>query len=146
MAGQGIGFAQFKHYLYFHDIHPDAYYLFRHEIGPEEACNWLKKGAENGYPPAEVRLAVLLYEGGGSQKNCHLKRDVSRAYKLAKGAAESNHALAQYMAAYMVLNGKGDKRDKSRVASWLRSSAQQGYGKAMELLKEIGSEFHQSFD
>lgn len=80
---------------------------------------WLKKAADNQYPPAQYCLAERLENGSGADKN------PEAAQALYLNAAAAGHAPAQYKMA--LLAGK----DQATGAMWLKKAVERSYVPAM---------------
>lgn len=107
---------------------PEAEYnlgdIYLQDKNQPAGLKWLKKAAENQYPPAQYRLAGIFETGDGIAKNQEV------AQELYLKAAQSGYAPAQYKMA--LLSGKNDEA----AASWMKKAAERSYIPAMNSLAE----------
>ncbi len=107
---------------------PEAEYnladIYFQEKNQAAGVKWLKKAAENQYPPAQYRLAVIFETGDGAVKN------PEAAQELYLKAARGGYAPAQYKMA--LLSGKNDEA----ASSWMKKAAERSYIPAMNRLAE----------
>jgi TPR repeat protein len=78
---------------------------------------------------AVTRLGWLYETGIG------VPRDIDRAARLFRQAAEAGVAEAQYALAVMLQTGVGQSRDTVQAERWLRRAAAQGYPQALQKLE-----------
>jgi TPR repeat protein len=125
-----------------------------------EAVRWYRKAADQGYLPAQVRLASMYAEGLGvvkdedeaagwflkaadqgnsmAQANLGLMyaegrgvaKDESEGARWLKRAAEQGNAVAQNPLGWMYQNGRGVAKDEAEAVRWFRKAAEQGNGGA----------------
>ncbi|MDR0485783.1 MAG: sel1 repeat family protein, partial [Elusimicrobiota bacterium] len=82
---------------------------------------------KGGYAPAQFIL-------GSWQEYGKLYKAAAEFYRQ---AAEQGFSLAQYSLGLLYLKGQGVKQDKKQAHFWLEKSANQGYEKAQEALKNL---------
>jgi hypothetical protein len=91
------------------------------EEASKAAFGWLQKGAEAGYGPAYLGLAIYHMVGRGTPK------DAVKAHAAVIAAAKEGDALAQFMAARAYELAIGTEQDLVQSLGWytvlLRSSA-----------------------
>lgn len=108
---------------------PEAQYnlagFYFQEKNQSGGMKWLKKAAENQYPPAQYRLAEILETGDDAVKNIETAKDLNLK------AARSGYAPAQYKMAMLA-----DKNDEAGL-SWMKKSAERSYIPAMNRLAAI---------
>ncbi|GAB7024920.1 hypothetical protein JCM15764A_01680 [Geotalea toluenoxydans] len=94
----------------------------------------LKSMAEQGYAPAQFKLAYYSYTGPASY-DC-LKQDTKEAYYWFGKAAEQNHREAQYEFAMLFNPKSGLKQyaDAEKYVYWMQKAADAGYAKAQYAL------------
>ena len=96
---------------------------------PEKAFQWYLRAADQGMSEAQLSLGSLYEHGRG------VARDPERAVELYLNAAEQGNAQAQYNLAAHYLGGEGIAPDRELGIAWLRRSAAQRYGRAIQRLK-----------
>ncbi len=106
-------------------------YLFRKSQGADDTqfLGSIRKAAETGDPIAEFKLASMLYEGKG------LDRDDAEAAKWFLRAAEQDHIEAQFILGVMYEKGDGVARDDDQAYRWISSAARHGYARARVMLE-----------
>ncbi|MDA0229712.1 MAG: tetratricopeptide repeat protein [Proteobacteria bacterium] len=97
----------------------------------EKAAEWYLRAAEQGMPEAQLSLGSLYEQGNG------VARDPERAAELYRNAADQGNAQAQYNLAALYLGGDGVAPNRELGIAWLRLSARQRYGRALQRLKMI---------
>ena len=88
----------------------------------EQAANWYRKAAAQGYAPAQVNLGIMLETGG------RLERNYKEAASWYRKAAEQGNSAAQFNLGLMYYAGRGEDiaLDYKEAASWFGKSADQG--------------------
>ena len=89
-----------------------------------DALAHLRKAAEQGYAPAQVRLAYILDK---SEEN-------SEAVKWYQQAAEQGYPEGQYGLGEMYAIGEGVKQDTEQAVYWMTQAAEAGLTTAMRTL------------
>jgi TPR repeat protein len=97
----------------------------------EEAVNWYRKAAEQGFAGAQNNLAVMYEEGLG------VPRDYSEAAKWYRRAAEKQDARAQHSLGIMYRDGRGITRDFKEAVKWIQKAAEQGHHGAFRDMGEM---------
>ncbi len=87
---------------------------------PVEASRWYRQAAEQGYAPAQYRLAGLYHLGLG------LPQDQGEAYKWLSKAADQGESMAQHELGAMYHNGQGVARDDMEAYKWFSVAADRG--------------------
>jgi TPR repeat protein len=88
---------------------------------PELAAELYGKAARLWHPPAQLKFAMLLWNGQGIEK------DVLAAIKYFKLAADSGLSGAQYGLGVALWSGQGVAQDVSEAVRLLRLAAEQGH-------------------
>lgn len=88
------------------------------------AIGWFRKAAEDGYAPAQARLAGLLDYSESNEE----------ALTWYQKAAEQNNADGQYGLASMYAAGEGTERDYQQAIKWFSNAAEQGHSQAIRAL------------
>lgn len=101
----------------------------------EKALTWFCEAAEQGYVPAQCRLAGMYLNGTGVEK------DDQQAFSWFQKAAEQGDASGQYNLAVMCFKGRGINQDNKQAIFWCKKAALQGYRAAEEALLKIGVEW-----
>lgn len=142
----------------------------------DEALIWLKKAANNGFPPAKNTLgnwyfygqcvnedkeeAVKLYryaaERGYAESQHHLgycyaeglgvKKDVKEAFKWDKMAADQGNMVACYNIGYHYDYGKGVEQDKKEALKWYLKASDMGYSDADVSIGDLYFGFNYGID
>lgn len=99
--------------------YPDAYY-------------WCKKAAEKGINSSQTLLAEIYYYGYIAGEP-----NFPAAYHYYRKAATKGHAHAQFMLFHMLWLGQGTEKNRETAMKWLVRSSDQGYEKAIEILKKM---------
>lgn len=132
-----------------------------------EAHKWFLKAARQGYAPAEVNLAVLLFAGWGTQANagealywlraaaeqgyapaifdlgivylqgCGVRRDYGEAFHFFEKGAALDDPAAQMNLGYLYDQGLGVGQNRSEAAKWYRVAADQGEPRAQYNLADL---------
>jgi TPR repeat protein len=97
----------------------------------EEAVNWYRKAAEQGFAGAQNNLAVMYEMGLGVPK------DDSEAAKWFQRAAEKHEAHAQHSLGIMYRDGRGIPRDFKEAFKWLHKAAELGHHGAFRDVGEM---------
>lgn len=108
-------------------------YLFgglEQQAYPEQAFDWIKKSALQGYAQAQLQLGTMYLEGIGVEQN------PDAAYAWFKQAAEQGNVDAQLYTGVLSLEGLGTARDKPVAITWFKKAAAQGNEEAKRLLAE----------
>ncbi|MDR3199061.1 MAG: sel1 repeat family protein [Planctomycetaceae bacterium] len=87
-------------------------------ISLEEALDWYRVSAQNGYLKAKYRLAKLLFQGLGTVFNRN------EALKLLQESAEEGYMLSQYLLGRYLYENTDDT---ATAEHWLRKSAEQNH-------------------
>lgn len=133
-----------------------------------EAIRLLTESADKGFTPAEYLLGKLLYKGevipqgigkalfylerAAEKENAYAAylagkilltedavKDVPKAIRLLKIAAQYGNDFAEYQLGKLYLYGKGVQQDYAEAIRWLTSSAEHGNQYAEQLLHSIRS-------
>lgn len=97
----------------------------------EQSQYWLKKAADNGYYKAEGKYGIELFNGSSifnSGKN--------RSFQYLKKAFEQGYDEAYWCLAQCYMNGNGTSINKELAYPLYQKAAENGIGKAQELLCE----------
>lgn len=89
--------------------------------GDDSGLASLKRAAELGYGPAQMRLAGLYQEGGAG-----LTADPVESRNWARRAAEGGDARAMQFYAMQLYEGEGGAKNRPEALSWFKKSAQAG--------------------
>lgn len=110
-----------------------AWFLDQAELN-EEAVQWYRASAEQGYPPGEYGLAEMYAKGDGVEK------DFEKAVEYYMRAAAGQHTTAMSVLAAAYAQGAlGRKADKAESRRWLSLAAEAGDRGSMEQLIEYFS-------
>ena len=88
--------------------------------------------ALDGNATAQYKLGVMYLEGDG------VARDLAKAVKWWRKAAEQGDVMAQYLLGVMYNLGLGVTEDEEEAARWFREAAEQGHAEAqfnLEILR-----------
>ncbi len=96
----------------------------------DEAVQYYRKAAEQGYAPAQNSLGVLYVNGFGVAK------DYYEAVKWYRKSAEQGYSFAQYNLGYSYEKGRGITQDYSEAVQWYSKAADKGNRKAQSRLAE----------
>lgn len=98
----------------------------------KEAFNWFKKAVDNGNTTAICPLAYMYYKGEATPQNHDM------AFYLYHLDAMMGDKTDQFNTALYYNYGWGNiKKDINKAKEWLKKSADQGYEKAIKMLKEL---------
>lgn len=127
----------------------------------------LREAAECGNVDAQVKLAILFYEGKGVKKDFdesvmwfkragekghanaqftvgnfyyigkYIEQDFEEAFKWYKKAAELGHVVAQYNIGTIYYNGRGVEEDLEEAVKWFEKAAKSGDRDSKEILKAL---------
>ncbi len=97
----------------------------------KKAAMWLRSAAYGGNNRAKIILIDTLSKGS--------ETDHKEAYKICSSLAEKGHFGAQYRLGLMYWDGRGIDRDRKKAISWMKSSADGNYEKAILFLKRHNS-------
>ncbi|PQZ83033.1 hypothetical protein CQ035_04370 [Brevundimonas sp. MYb46] len=89
--------------------------------GDDSGLETLKRAANLGYGPAQMRLAGLYQEGGAG-----LTPDPVEARAWARRAAEGGEARAMHYYAMQLYDGEGGARNRVEALNWLKKAAEAG--------------------
>ena len=89
--------------------------------GDDSGLETLKRAANLGYGPAQMRLAGLYQEGGAG-----LTPDPVEARVWARRAAEGGEPRAMHFYAMQLYDGEGGARNRVEALSWLKKAAEAG--------------------
>ena len=89
--------------------------------GDDSGLEPLKRAANLGYGPAQMRLAGLYQEGGAG-----LTPDPVEARAWARRAAEGGEARAMHYYAMQLYDGEGGARNRVEALTWLKKAAEAG--------------------
>ena len=78
-------------------------------------------GNGNGNAQAQYQLAMMYYEGKGTEQSFEL------ALQWLKKSAKQGHPLAQYKLAMMYYSGKGTKQNAELALQWLEKADEVGH-------------------
>ena len=84
-------------------------------------------------PFAQTNLGQMYEQGHGVQ------RDLDRAVKLYKSAAQRGHMRAHYRLGLVYQRGLGVKKDLVTAITFYQRAADRGYKPAQQALAELGS-------
>ena len=93
---------------------------------------WLKKSAEQSFPPALISLAKIYEAGNIAPKS------LEKAFITYKLAANQNDASAQYQVGRMYQAGIGTKLNQQLAYRWFEKAASQGLREAQQALQFSG--------
>ncbi|MGH7027634.1 tetratricopeptide repeat protein, partial [Brevundimonas sp.] len=91
------------------------------DSGDDSGLEPLKRAADLGYGPAQMRLAVLYQEGGAG-----LTPDPVEARTWARRAAEGGEPRAMHHYAMQLYDGEGGARNRVEALGWLKKAAEAG--------------------
>ncbi|MEG1451302.1 SEL1-like repeat protein [Brevundimonas sp.] len=91
------------------------------ENGDASGLEPLKRSAELGYVPAQMRLATLYTDGGAG-----IEADPFEARQWVRRAAEAGEPRAMQHYATQLYDGVGGERDEAKAVEWMRKSAEAG--------------------
>jgi TPR repeat protein len=97
---------------------------------PAEAAKWYRKGSDQKDARAMVRLAILLLNGQGVQ------RDYTEAERFCREAARE-YPPAQHCLGYIYQHGFGVAKDDREAAKWYEKAAIGGHPGAMFSLAQM---------
>lgn len=89
--------------------------------GDDSGLEALKRAADLGHAPAQLRLAGLYQDGGAG-----LAPDPVEARAWARRAAEGGDARAMHYYAMQLYDGEGGARNRLEALAWLRKAAEAG--------------------
>ena len=95
------------------------------------ALKWFRKGAEQGFSPAQFFLGVMYHSGLGVEKN------LGEAVKLYKKAAEQGIPDAQCSLGNMYEYGQGVNSNYTEAVKWYKKAAEQGNERAIKKLQSL---------
>ena len=101
------------------------------EENVEQAFFWYEKAAEKGEAKAQKMVGDMYYYGSAGE--C----DQAQAAVWYEKASDQDDFVAQYSLGYMYLEGIGVPKNIDKAKQLLSESAQHGYRKANEKLKEL---------
>jgi TPR repeat protein len=87
----------------------------------EEAFEWFRKSAEQGYAPAQASLGYSYYSGKGTIK------DYVKAVSWLRKADEQDNADAQYLLGSCYYYGNGVQTDLVKAMTFFRKAAEKGH-------------------
>ncbi|MFK0298022.1 hypothetical protein ACIQTU_02265 [Brevundimonas sp. NPDC090276] len=91
------------------------------DSGDDSGLEPLKRAANLGYGPAQMRLASLYQEGGAG-----LTPDPAEARVWARRAAEGGEPRAMHYYAMQLFDGEGGARNRAEALTWLKKAAEAG--------------------
>ncbi|MEG0819667.1 MAG: tetratricopeptide repeat protein, partial [Brevundimonas sp.] len=91
------------------------------DSGDDSGLEPLKRAADLGYGPAQMRLATLYQEGGAG-----LTPDPVEARAWARRAAEGGDPRAMHHFAMQLYDGEGGARNRAEALTWLKKAAEAG--------------------
>ena len=91
------------------------------DSGDDSGLEPLKRAANLGYGPAQMRLGRLYQEGGAG-----LTPDPVEARTWARRAAEGGEPRAMHDYAMQLFDGEGGARNRAEALSWLKKAAEAG--------------------
>lgn len=92
---------------------------------PEQALQWFRLAADQGYPDAQAMVGIMQVYGMGTAK------DVEQGLAWLRRGAEQGAANAQYELGHRYRWGDGVGQDYPQALRWLRQAADQDRGDAM---------------
>ncbi len=101
----------------------------------DQAIIWFEKASDEGDPNAQFNLAVLL-----SNDSHGITKDLERAVRLYRSAAEKGHYPSQARLGHMYSIGQGVKKDRIQAYVWLSLAAQHGIGTALNALEAVANQ------
>lgn len=87
---------------------------------PAEAVKWYQLSADEGFAPAEYRLANVYEKGTG------VERDLEKAKAFYRLAAEKGNASAMHNLAVLLATGAGATPDYKAASTWFQKAADLG--------------------
>ncbi|SUO94745.1 tetratricopeptide repeat protein [Suttonella ornithocola] len=97
------------------------------KVNAKNALIWLKKSAQQGYPPAQYDLALYYL----SQKQ------PTQAAPLLKILADKGDAAAQFNYGMMLIKGDGVKVNVTQGKQYISQAAKQGFPPAQQILPQL---------
>ncbi|MDM1546021.1 sel1 repeat family protein [Ignatzschineria indica] len=95
----------------------------------KDGVNWLTKAAYQGYPPAELQMGYLYYDGVDID-GVYIKQNYIMAFKWFKKAADKGDIVAQFYLAGLYYNGTGTVQSYFEAFKWYKLAAEQGLAEA----------------
>lgn len=105
--------------------------------GRQSSFHWLKKAAEEGYPPAQFEMGIRYYYRNRMILTHLLNsrtRNIQKSFSWFSKAANSGHADAKYFVGKMYGTGQADTKDLERSFQWVQEAAEGGLTSAKILL------------
>ena len=96
-----------------------------------EAAKWYRKAADLKDPRAGVKLAAMLVDGRG------VERDYGQAMALCQKAAQQNYAPGQNCIGHLYQRGLGVEANLKEAAKWFDMASKRGQPQAMMTLAEM---------
>lgn len=133
----------------------------------QEARKWFEKGAQKGYAPAQVNLAILSLSGWGTppnagtalywlreaarhgyalayfdlgilyQNGCGVRQDYHEAFSQFEQGANAGDSAAQMNLGYLYDQGLGVAQDRTQAAVWYRRAAESAVAQAQYNLADL---------
>jgi TPR repeat protein len=98
---------------------------------PVEGVKWTRKGADQGFAPAQFKLGILYENGEGVQK------DPAEAMKWYRKAADQGLPRCQSQLGNRYWKGNGVEKDSKEALKWWRKAAEQGCASAQYDLGQV---------
>lgn len=92
------------------------------------AAGWYLEAADQGYAPAQHRLAAMYEQGRGVPQND------AEAFRWYYQAARNGYLAARYNVGVMYSKGRGVSQNDEKAVDWLRKAVEHGDSKAMNNL------------
>jgi TPR repeat protein len=89
---------------------------------PDEASEWCRRAAEQGFVRMEYFLGECYYYGRGN-----IPKDAGKAFEWFLKAAKQGDSDAQYYVGFSYTNGNGVEKDKTKAFEWYLKAAEQGH-------------------
>jgi len=108
-------------------------YLTGHDIPADtiKGAYWIKKAADQKFPPAEYNYGILLINGWGVEWNPY------EAFKSFYAAASKDMAAAEYVIGLLYTDDLIIKRDMTEAYKWVRKAANNDFPQAKESLAKL---------
>jgi TPR repeat protein len=94
---------------------------------PKQHLHWMRKSAENGYPPANYLMGMA-----------YLPHNPATARQYLESAAGDEHGAAMHMLGLMYASGTGVEQSNGQALRWFRRAKAQGIPVEDRFLSEAG--------
>ena len=101
----------------------------------EQAVNWYRKSADQGFVDAQFNLGNMYLRGGG------IEQDYTLAYSWFIKAAEQGDAASQYNLGLMYIKGKGVVANMAEAKHWIKKAYENNDKNISILAEEVWDEF-----